>query len=82
MMVNRINGSKKRCTIKQNYWSAGEVDMLEYLYPNTDVSIEEMLKALPNRSYSSIYSKANSLGLPLRSDSMQDGLEKIMRERE
>ena len=74
-------GGKRTNSVGQSYWSEQEVNMLEYLYPNTDVSIEEMLKALPNRSYSSIYSKANSLGLPLRSDVMQRGLDKIMKER-
>jgi hypothetical protein len=62
---------------KGNKWSEAETRILSKLYPDVTLSIDDLLKALPRRSYSAIYSKANNLKLPLRSDAMQRGLEEI-----
>lgn len=64
-----------------NRWSEKETRTLATLYPDVTKSIDDLLKALPRRSYSAIYSKANSLKLPLRSEVMQRGLDNIMKER-
>jgi hypothetical protein len=63
---------------KGNRWSEKEMRTLAALYPDVTKSIDDLLKALPKRSYSAIYSKANNLKLPLRSDAMQRGLEEII----
>lgn len=62
---------------KDNRWSETEIRILSSSYPDVTLSIDDLLKALPRRSYSAIYSKANSLKLPLRSDTMQRGLDEI-----
>jgi len=62
---------------KGNRWSEAEIRILSSSYPDVTLSIDDLLKALPRRSYSAIYSKANNLKLPLRSDTMQRGVREI-----
>jgi len=44
-------------------WSEEEIQLLKKLYPNPDVSMEDLRKIFKNRSTSAIVTQANRLGL-------------------
>jgi hypothetical protein len=72
-----LQDKKKWCNPTQIKWSEEEKETLKKLYGDMNVSIEEIMDILPMRSYSAIYSKANSMKLVLRTDIMQRELEKM-----
>ena len=46
-------------------WSEEEITFLKFSYPNKEFTLDEIIKALPNRSKAAIQQKAHSLGLNL-----------------
>ena len=46
-------------------WSEEEITFLKFSYPNKEFTLDEIIKALPNRSKAAIQQKAHSLGLHL-----------------
>jgi len=44
-------------------WSEREIEVLEELYTNPNVTRDDMLKVLPDRTWKAIRIKANDIGL-------------------
>jgi len=55
-------------------WTFEEMVILRELYPDITMSIDDMAKALPNRSRAAIYVKAKMIKLPSRKQLIDDAL--------